>query len=344
MKAQRKENLVQAIILAGFAFLLFNLLNTGKIVLFINPRLAWLIGLASVLLGIIAIAELIPRHDHGHECCDHDHACACDHGAHLLITGNKLLAVLFLTPLVLGFLMQPKVLGSAALTNSINAAGPVPFYAGPFTGLNKNGADLLAGIMNLARGLGRPAPPASGNSPAASVPGANTAGANTQTTAAGTDAEGAPEASQNTSLVQDAGDAGPAVGPVEDTDLVQLDIDLYENQAQLSGRRFRMTGFVYKDPGLGKNQFVITRFVIVCCLLDTVPIGIIAESPDASDLKADTWVEAEGVMKMLNTFSAADKIEPLSNFHGPNTDIPYFVITSLKKVPVPKDPYLYPPQ
>jgi len=105
-----------------------------------------------------------------------------------------------------------------------------------------------------------------------------------------------------------------------------------------------MTGFVYKDPGLGKNQFVITRFVIVCCLLDTVPIGIIAESPDASDLKADTWVEAEGVMKMLNTFSAADKIEPLSNFHGPNTDIPYFVITSLKKVPVPKDPYLYPPQ
>lgn len=36
---------------------------------------------------------------------------------------------IFIIPLILGFGMQPRVLGSTTLSNSINTAGPVAFYA-----------------------------------------------------------------------------------------------------------------------------------------------------------------------------------------------------------------------
>ena len=333
MQANRKESLVQAMVLAGFAFLLFNLLHTGKVVMFINPRLTWLIEAAVILLGVFAIAKLIPArkgHDHHHECCDHDHACGCGHEDHLPLTGNRNRAVVFLVPLILGFLMQPRVLGSAVLANSINASGPVPFYASPLSGSTRNGVNSSATILSLT------------NSPTATSP---ATGATGESSLGATGLTAPSDQASRNSLSQNAPDAsGPVAGPIEDTDLVQLDIALYENQEQLSGHRFRLTGFVYKDPDLENNQFVIARFVIVCCLADTVPIGIIAESPNASDLKSDTWVEAEGVLKMLSTFNAADTIEPVSNFHGANTDIPDFVITGLKKIPTPNDPYLYPPQ
>jgi putative membrane protein len=326
MQAQRKENLVQAIILAGFACLLFNLLSTGKIVLFINPRLAWLVGLASVLLGVIALAKLIPATgEDGHEHRVHDSTCACDHADHSLSAGNVRLAVLFLTPLILGFLMQPRVLGTAALFNSISTAGSLPFYAGPPAGFGENVPSLPAGTSDPASRSG-----SSKNDPT-SIPG--DARANAPTTAATT-----------INPVRPADPPGTAVSLIENTDLAQLDVTLYDNQEQLSGRRFRLTGFVYKDAHLGKNQFVITRFVITCCLLDTTPIGIIAEGSASSGLKADTWVEVEGTLKMLNTFRSADQIEPVSNFHRPNTDIPCLEITALKQVPAPNDPYLYSPQ
>ena len=346
MKPRIKENLIQASILAGYAFLLFNLLHTGKIVLFINPKLIWMLELAIVLLALIAVARLIPaRSSHGQGCRDHDH-CGCDHDEHPLITGNRCLAVIFIAPLILGFLMQPRVLGSAVLANSVNVSGPVPFYASAYAGVNQGGAGSLFRVLNPAN-----APAAA--SQAASGP-ANNIDANSQP------ASGAGAGSSPGSDLEDGGTTGttdtpsvpassPAIstaaaGRIVDTDLVQLDVELYENQQQLAGQRFRLTGFVYKDPRLAGNQFVITRFVIVCCLLDTVPIGIIAESEKAADLEPDTWVEAEGVLQMRTTSSSLDNVGPLSNFHGPNTDVPYLVVTSLTKVPAPQDPYLYPPQ
>lgn len=106
---------------------------------------------------------------------------------------------------------------------------------------------------------------------------------------------------------------------------------------------YRLTGFGYKDPRLGKNQFVITRFVITCCIIDAQSIGIIAESPDAPNLKANTWLEVEGVLKE-HTINDSNEIKPVYNFQAAENTAPYFIATKWKIISTPKAPYLTAPQ
>jgi putative membrane protein len=129
----------------------------------------------------------------------------------------------------------------------------------------------------------------------------------------------------------------PAGSPARETDLLQL--ALQDNPDQLYNQAYRLTGFVYKDSKLAGNQFVLTRFVVTCCIVDAQPIGIITELPGSADLKADTWLEAEGVLKKGNLKDSA-QIEPVLNFNPEEENVPYFVVTKYKKIAAPKDPYL----
>ncbi|SPF56630.1 conserved hypothetical protein [Candidatus Desulfosporosinus infrequens] len=128
----------------------------------------------------------------------------------------------------------------------------------------------------------------------------------------------------------------------KETDLMQLYLNIDDHPEQVYNQHWRITGFVYKDPKLAKNQFVISRFVITCCIVDATPIGIIVESPDALELKADTWVEVEGVLQKRIIGGAAN-IESVHNFHETEDGVPYLVVSGCKIVATPKDPYLAPP-
>lgn len=295
MKIQWSLALVEGLILSCFSLMIVHLILTGTIVLYISPKVIWLSKFSAILLAIIAIAKLVPMHHNhsvAHSCCGHDHACASDHHNHSHKTNGLLPMMIFIIPLILGFGMQPRVLASTALSNSINTAGPLSFYA---NGTRSASADMLnkSTSQNKLNSV-KPLTPKSVNSVA------------------------------------------------KESDLMQLYLNLDDHPEQVYNQRWRLTGFVYKDPKLAKNQFVISRFVITCCIVDATPIGIIVESPYTPNLKADTWVEVEGLLQK-RVIGGADKIKSVHNFHETNDGVPCLVVTSCKIVATPKDPYLAPP-
>ncbi|MDR3543006.1 MAG: TIGR03943 family protein [Desulfosporosinus sp.] len=283
MRIQRGFALVQGSILSGLSLMIVHLIQTGTIVLYISPKVIWLSKFSAILLIIIAIAKLIPMHPNhsvAHSCCGHDHACVSDHHNPSHKTKGLLQIAIFVIPIMLGFGMQPRVLASTALSNSINTAGTVPFYA---LHIPKN---MLSSV--------KPLTPKSLNSTA------------------------------------------------KETDLMQLYLNLDDHPELVYNQHWRLSGFVYKDPKLAKNQFVISRFVITCCIVDATPIGIIVESTNAPNLKADTWVEVEGLLQK-RIIGGADKIKSVRNFHETDEGVPYLVVTGCKIVATPKSPYLAPP-
>ncbi|SPF51480.1 conserved membrane hypothetical protein [Candidatus Desulfosporosinus infrequens] len=283
MKIQRGLALVQGLILCCFSAMIVYLIQTETIVLYLSPKVIWLSKVSAILLFFMAIAKLVPMHHNhsvAHNCCGHGHVCASDH--HHSPKINRILpSAIFVIPLILGFGMQPRVLASTALSNSINSDGQVPYY-----------------VMHT------------------------------------------PRSDKLSSEVQWSSASVKSVA--KDTDLMQLYLNLDDHPEQVYNQHWRLTGFVYKDPSLAKNQFVISRFVITCCIVDATPIGIIAESSAAPNLKTDTWVEVDGLLQR-RMIDGAHQIEAVQNFHETDEGVPYLVVTSCKIVATPKDPYLAPP-
>jgi putative membrane protein len=326
MKVQRGFALVQGLILSCFCLMIVHLISTGTIVLYISSKLIWLSKLSAILLGIIAIAKLVPmKHNHSasRSCCGHDHACASDHH-HSHKTNGLLPMMIFIIPLILGFVMQPRVLASTALSHSINTAGPVPFYAMHIPKSNKFSTVVQwpSWFSFVKRAVG-----------SSSV--AN------DTKSAAPDRVNQSTSQNGLNTVKPL--SRKSVNSVaKESDLMQLYSNIDDHPEQVYNQHWKLTGFVYKDPTLAKNQFVISRFVITCCIIDATPIGIIVESPDAPNLKADTWVEVEGLLQK-RVIGGADEINSVHNFHEATDGVPYLVVTSCKIIATPKDPYLAPP-
>lgn len=78
--------------------------------------------------------------------------------------------------------------------------------------------------------------------------------------------------------------------------------DAAEDKAQLEGQPVNLEGFVIFDENLPEGQFLISRFVITCCVADATAIGLAVEPKDADTLITDTlkdtggWVEVTGSM------------------------------------------------
>ena len=326
MKIQRGLPLIQGLILGFFSLMVVHLILTGTIVLYISSKLIWLSKLSAILLAIIAIAKLVPvkhKHNAAHSCCGHDHTCASDHH-HSHKTNGLLPMIIFIIPLIIGFGMQPRVLASTALSHSINTAGPVPFYA-----MHIPKSDKLSNAVQWPSWLSLVK---------------KDAGSSAVTNNAKVVANDAVNQSTSLNKVNTVKPITPKLvnSVAKESDLMQLYSNIDDHPEQVYNQNWKLTGFVYKDPTLAKNQFVISRFVITCCIIDATPIGIIVESPNTPNLKADTWVEVEGLLQK-RVIGGADKINSVNNFHETNDGVPCLVVTSCKIVATPKDPYLAPP-
>lgn len=84
--------------------------------------------------------------------------------------------------------------------------------------------------------------------------------------------------------------------------------------------------FVYKDHDLGDDQFVVTRFGITCCVVDASVFGILSTAGEMLEVKEDEWIRATGYL----TKTTLD-----------DWDYPYLQITTIEKIEVPEDPYIY---
>jgi putative membrane protein len=100
-----------------------------------------------------------------------------------------------------------------------------------------------------------------------------------------------------------------------------------EDPTEFRGQDASVVGFVYHDPRLPENQFMVGRIAVSCCVADAFAIGMVVEWPDAAVMADNSWVHVEGV---VNGTYVDDGVLPLIKAEQVNQTDP------------PPQPYIYP--
>jgi uncharacterized repeat protein (TIGR03943 family) len=93
------------------------------------------------------------------------------------------------------------------------------------------------------------------------------------------------------------------------------------------GQRTSLLGFVYRRPTTRPDQFMVSRFVVRCCTADAVATSFPVHFSGSADLQRDTWVQVDGQIHLDGSATAP---------------VPLIEADSVKVVPQPSQPYLYP--
>lgn len=93
----------------------------------------------------------------------------------------------------------------------------------------------------------------------------------------------------------------------------------------IDGEPVAVTGFVYHDERFGANQFMVTRYVVTCCVADAQPLGLIVEA-DGDLPPFDSWVAIEGYFDTIT-------------FDGQPS--PAVVANDIRPMSEPRQPYIY---
>ncbi len=94
-----------------------------------------------------------------------------------------------------------------------------------------------------------------------------------------------------------------------------------------NGQEANLLGFVYRNDQFPAEHFMVTRFVMSCCVADAAPVAMPVRWPDTAGLPNNTWVQVHGVFQ-------------LGEFAG--NLFPILQADALETVPEPEHPYLYP--
>jgi uncharacterized repeat protein (TIGR03943 family) len=95
---------------------------------------------------------------------------------------------------------------------------------------------------------------------------------------------------------------------------------------RFAGRSARVRGFVYRDERFPTGTFMVSRFLLSCCVADAAPIGLAVRWPDADFLDDDAWVWVSGEFA-VETFL--------------DERVPVLVATEVTPAEQPPQPYLY---
>jgi putative membrane protein len=117
---------------------------------------------------------------------------------------------------------------------------------------------------------------------------------------------------------------------IDDENFVETVDDINENYAKKKGKIIKIRGFVYKDPEFKPEEFVLARFLIVCCAADASPYGLLFDYPKASTLKEDDWYEVKA--------QVTDKTKKLT---GIDVDFPVMQVLKIEKIKAPQNQYVY---
>ncbi|MCY4020373.1 MAG: TIGR03943 family protein [Chloroflexi bacterium] len=97
--------------------------------------------------------------------------------------------------------------------------------------------------------------------------------------------------------------------------------------AAFNGQPVDVSGFVYREPRMGADEFMVSRFTMSCCVADAYPIGMPVRSGAASDFAPGAWVRVRG--------------EVLADLFG-GEFAPIVLADAVDSIEEPAQPYLYP--
>ncbi len=102
---------------------------------------------------------------------------------------------------------------------------------------------------------------------------------------------------------------------------------LYREVEYYQGIEVEISGFVFKDASFAADEFVVSRFVMVCCTADMQLAGIMCHFPGSQGLEENTWVRVKGVLQQ-------------GTFRGET--IPVIIPVEISPINMPDPPYVYP--
>lgn len=321
-KKWKRHYFLRSLILAGFIVWIAEMIITQKLSHYLAPRLHMLIYVTLVVLLILTVTS-IRQIFVGREEVD----CDCDaHKMPRTKWGTLLVYGLFALPLVMGFAMPDKILGSAMAENL-----GVTLLSNDVRKLVEANASAAAAsedetTAEQSQNQDDPMPAAE----QASVSGASAVGQ-----------VGSQPGDLNDAQIQELfGDGGfgdfykdvaiylykqPVINL---DDKVFLDgltaMELYAKQ--FSGKEIETMGFVYHQSDFSEQQFVVARFSVSCCTADANVFGILVEDADAKNYAVDSWVKVRGKLELRSTNGY---------------DMLVLRASQVEKVEAPKDPYVY---
>lgn len=102
--------------------------------------------------------------------------------------------------------------------------------------------------------------------------------------------------------------------------------EILGNPDKYEGKEIEITGFVYKDKDLEENQFVIGRYLMVCCAADMQIAGIRCDTNNLEPYGNNTWVKVRGKIKKDTYQDEVDSlivIESIEKDLNPDTSYVY---------------------
>ncbi len=118
---------------------------------------------------------------------------------------------------------------------------------------------------------------------------------------------------------------------VEQRDPTLLDwVGAFQQESDLSafvGETTELTGFVYRQDGLPPDTWLLSRFVVTCCVADAIAVGLAVRAPELVPPENDQWVEVRGQFDV--------EIRD-------GKQVAVLVADSVTYIGQPQQPYLYP--
>ncbi|MDF2719947.1 MAG: hypothetical protein K0R28_6872, partial [Paenibacillus sp.] len=249
------------LLLFGFAVYIAYLVESDRILYYISPRMVLYVKLSALGLYAVGAYQLysaVSAFSGKHQSCDcgHDHSHSGSPWKSTLVYG------LFALPLLLGFLMPDTSLGSTLAAKkgmNLNSAAAVK-TSSPMSGPSSSSSSATAASDARLEQL-FPSEPFT-------------------------------EAFANHARKLYKLDIVPVPEELYIETLTTL--DLYARQ--FTGKKVKLSGFVFRDETMNARQFVIGRFSVQCCSADAAPFGVLIESDRAGLYASDQWVEMTGTI------------------------------------------------
>lgn len=102
--------------------------------------------------------------------------------------------------------------------------------------------------------------------------------------------------------------------------------DLFDYLEDFKGKRYQFLAQVYSMEGLGEDEFLAGRYIMVCCATDLTGYGIICKSDMRKELKEDEWI--------LITAT-------IDEYEYEGTLVPFLSDPVIERTQAPKEEYVY---
>lgn len=112
---------------------------------------------------------------------------------------------------------------------------------------------------------------------------------------------------------------------IDDEDFYPWLSELFLHPDRYEGYTITMRGYVFDDKHLGEKGFLLSRYLITCCIADAMPAGVLSVAEGELPEK-DTWISATGTLQ----------IREVGGQRMPTLNMQHF-----EKIEPLKEPYVY---